>query len=635
MDSSASSLTPPASDSVGDKDVPLQPIPASVESAPNTGVTASSTDLLSAPANSLSPARKYIPYGSGPESPQPYSPRAESQVEDGSTSGYDSEASMQPIMTKLPPPSASINEHAAIGGAGVVPRSLEAAGNTEKKSSRKKWIIGGVVAAALAAAAIGLGVGFGTRGNSQKPEAANAGSNAEASVSISVGAPSTTAAATTSINPSSTTTSSASPSSTAVYPLPLKSLDVIRGVNLGGWIVPEPFLVPSIFTLANGTRVRDEWILCSTIGKAACTTLLENHYDTFITEQDIKEISEVGLNLIRIPINYWALNANASDPYPENVGWKYIDRVIGWARKYGLNVKIDLHDAPGNQNPWGLSGREAFFDWEFNSQNYFGRTTATLEAVVKACAGPNYTHVKFLEMLNEPTLIFMTPENQQKVSNWYIDVIAKLRVITADQTLYPTGGPKFGINDGFQFLGVLGGQTPAAFGLGDVFMDFHFYSIYTLAELSLNWTDRMNYACNNWGTTTRTYNTTRAPTMVGEFSAAWTDCAQYINGMYENARSDGTYTASPYPNTCNCSCLSPQMSDYRFFDSTKKTMMRQWTETQMDMAEKNGIGWIYWTWRTQENNGVPVAPDFNYKLGVEQGWIPRDPSPAGRMFGCK
>ena len=30
--------------------------------------------------------------------------------------------------------------------------------------------------------------------------------------------------------------------------------------------------------------------------------------------------------------------------------WQYILKALGWARKYGLRVKIDLHTIPGSQN---------------------------------------------------------------------------------------------------------------------------------------------------------------------------------------------------------------------------------------------------------------------------------------------
>ncbi|KAJ3335714.1 exo-1,3-beta-glucanase, partial [Gonapodya sp. JEL0774] len=545
-------------------------------------------------------------------------------------SGYESEGTQGMLSSQSPVSpnvessfSYLVSQSDAAQDAGTSPTNVDRDTARQSKSRARMFGLIGAIVLVAAGLAIGLGVGLTVNRNSSNTTAqvvvggTNAQGNSTLATTIASGV-GASATSTTTIAPSSTspatTTAAASPSPDAGA-RPLKNLDVIRGVNIGGWIVVEAYINPKLFTLPNGTRVRDEWTLCSVLGKEASTALFENHYNTFITEDDIRQISDAGLNLIRIPVNYWAINAVSSEPYPENIGWKYVDRVLGWARKYGLNVKFDLHSAPGNQNPWGLSGREGFFDWQFNSDKYFNRTTATLEMMIQAIAGPNYTHVKYFELLNEPTLYSLDATNKAKVYGWYAEVLGKLRGILSDRTRYPSGGPALGINDGFEFLNVLNGQTPTAAGLGDIFMDFHFYSMFTLTELQLSWQDRMNYACTTWAGELSTYNRTRAPTMVGEFSAAYTDCTQYLNGMYENSRSDGTYLASPYPNTCNCTCLSPEMSDYRVFTPAKKALMRQWAETQMDMAEKNGIGWVYWTWKIEDDK----APDFNYKLGLENG----------------
>ena len=33
-------------------------------------------------------------------------------------------------------------------------------------------------------------------------------------------------------------------------------------------------------------------------------------------------------------------------------GWDYLERCIRWASQYKMKVLIDLHCAPGSQNPW-------------------------------------------------------------------------------------------------------------------------------------------------------------------------------------------------------------------------------------------------------------------------------------------
>jgi glucan 1,3-beta-glucosidase len=127
----------------------------------------------------------------------------------------------------------------------------------------------------------------------------------------------------------------------------------IRGVNLGGWLVLEPFITPSLFT---ATGVIDEWTLCASLGPAESKKVMDKHYATFYTEDDFKQIAEYGLNFVRIPIGYWAIDVVDGEPFVPELSWNYLLKGINWARKYGLRVLIDLHALPGSQNGWNHSG---------------------------------------------------------------------------------------------------------------------------------------------------------------------------------------------------------------------------------------------------------------------------------------
>ena len=128
------------------------------------------------------------------------------------------------------------------------------------------------------------------------------------------------------------------------------------GVNLGGWLNTEPFIVPSLYqTYASGdggTAV-DEYTLSQNMG-ADLETAMTEHYDTFITEDDIAEIAESGLNWIRLPIGHWAVETWPGEPYLERVSWTYVLKAIQWCRKYGIRINLDLHTVPGSQSESSL-----------------------------------------------------------------------------------------------------------------------------------------------------------------------------------------------------------------------------------------------------------------------------------------
>jgi len=132
----------------------------------------------------------------------------------------------------------------------------------------------------------------------------------------------------------------------------------VRGVNLGGWFVLEPWITPSIFEpWANSNTVVDEYTLCQTLGKDQAYSTLSNHWNTWITESDFAQIAAAGLNHVRIPIGYWSVAPIDGEPYVQGA-YDVLNTALGWAQAHGISVWIDLH------------GGELF-------QMYFHRATLT------------------------------------------------------------------------------------------------------------------------------------------------------------------------------------------------------------------------------------------------------------------
>lgn len=124
----------------------------------------------------------------------------------------------------------------------------------------------------------------------------------------------------------------------------------IYGVNLGGWLVIEPFITPHLFEafLKSEKIPIDEWTLVQALGTSAAS-VIENHYKTFITEEDFAQIASAGLNWVRIPIGWWLIETLGDEPFLARVSWKYLLKAFTWARKYGLRINLDFHAVPGSQ----------------------------------------------------------------------------------------------------------------------------------------------------------------------------------------------------------------------------------------------------------------------------------------------
>lgn len=132
-----------------------------------------------------------------------------------------------------------------------------------------------------------------------------------------------------------------------------------RGINLGGWL--------------------------------SQAELTKKHCDTFITEDDIKQIAEWGFDHIRLPVDYNLVQDN--DGKFIDSGFAYIDKCIEWCGKCGLNMILDLHKTAGFSFDDGECEKGFFYD-----NNMISRFTALWTEFAKRYG--KYGAAAF-ELLNE------------------------------------------------------------------------------------------------------------------------------------------------------------------------------------------------------------------------------------------
>jgi glucan 1,3-beta-glucosidase len=83
--------------------------------------------------------------------------------------------------------------------------------------------------------------------------------------------------------------------------------------------------------------------------------------------------------------------------------------------------------------------------------------------------------------------------------------------------------------------------------------------------------------------------------VVGEWSAAETDCAQYLNGYNTGARYDGTFPGSTYHGTC------ADKNNIADWDQTLRGDVRGYIEAQLETFEAVTNGWIFWNFKTERS----------------------------------
>ncbi|KIM22994.1 glycoside hydrolase family 5 protein, partial [Serendipita vermifera MAFF 305830] len=395
--------------------------------------------------------------------------------------------------------------------------------------------------------------------------------------------------------------------------------DTVKGVNIGGWLVTEPFIVPALYqkysgmTYDNGSfRIIDEWKLVEQMKADGSIGELETHYDTFITEEDFAQIAGAGLNWVRLPIPFWAIETVGNEPYLQGVQWKYVLKAIGWARKYGLRINLDLHTHPGSQNGWnhsGLSGGALGVNWLNGVMGIANaqRSLDYIRIITEFISQPEYAPVvPFFGIVNEPRIMqgnhVLDP---QAVQNFYYEAYNVIRNVTG---IGEGKGPMISFHDGF-----LDFTTWNTFmtGADRIALDTHPYfafdgpNVAPLAEF-------LPRPCSRWAANINTTQNTFGVITAGEWSVAVNDCGLFVTGVGAPVAYGGG----------DCT----QWTNYETWDQATKDSLKTFALATMDALQN----WFFWTWKIGPSavDNMVRAPFWSYKLGLEQGWLPTDPREA-------
>ncbi|KAJ1894881.1 hypothetical protein LPJ66_004923 [Kickxella alabastrina] len=388
----------------------------------------------------------------------------------------------------------------------------------------------------------------------------------------------------------------------------LPDTGIIRGVNIGGVFLIEPFIKPSLFDqfliLNEVDRPVDEWTFSATLGKQEARKQLEEHWNTFVTKEDLETLAEYGINWIRIPIGYWAFNITDDEPFVDGQV-PYIERMLEWARDIGLKVELDLHGAPGSQNGFDNSGRRGSPQWLYSRTN-IDRTLDALNKMSQLAA--EWEDVVYgIQIMNEPSR-WKWPAAD--IFKFYNEAYELVRGISPDTY--------FMIHD--TFLSPNDWPSLVNTTWTNALMDTHIYQMFDEYVVSLDESAHIDLVAKMAENIT-IFDRSQFGVVVGEFSAATHDCTKYINGLGRGSRWEGTLEGMDRPHCPfeTCSCTGDYGSNYKEFSTHYKRFLRRYIDAQLAIYDKEILGWFYWNFKTEG------APEWDYLLGVEQGWIPKFP----------
>lgn len=278
--------------------------------------------------------------------------------------------------------------------------------------------------------------------------------------------------------------------------------------------------------------------------------LVVYQWETWVTEDIIKELANSGINSLRLPVGDYMYKPYG--PY-RNGCWdgslEYVDKLLDWAYSYGLSVLLDIHALKDSQNGFDNSGQAMGFKWTTAIKNEF-TTDITFEHWPIRDArwigtfsqeDANYTVIKYdniqhaldvitimsKEYQGHPAVHGLEPVNEP----WqYTPIDVLKRYYWEGYLIVKKANPYwiYVMHDSFRLdTNIWGGFMD---GCPERALDTHIYQAWRNPDSRLGYFQDACATKRAIGDMEREFG----PVIVGEWSLATDNCAMWLNGFNDN-----------------------------------------------------------------------------------------------------
>ncbi|KAJ2064062.1 hypothetical protein GGI17_001254 [Coemansia sp. S146] len=344
---------------------------------------------------------------------------------------------------------------------------------------------------------------------------------------------------------------------------------MVRGVNIGGFLVPEFWITPSLIAAIPEPKPNDYLQLCNRLGPEATLNLMRRHWESWVTEAEIQRLAAAGITHLRIPIGHWEF-VDSDEGFVRG-GLPYFKRLVYWANRHGLKVIPDMHTAPGSQNGFDNSGSTTGVNWTKDQRNV-SLSKRALQTMLKYIANDPVllATTDAVDMLNEPFI-----DSLDFGQLWEYDTGGHILISNGLGKTPPVVSI---VDRGFKEFSWWQSRWPRDWNskYADAWLDAHLYHVFDRNIDDWPLESHLRLVCQN-GRDLKA-NSTSFPIIVGEWSLALPQAA--LRGRENEAR-------------------------------------RRFAEAQLDAYELGGAGWIFWCFKTE------ASPEWSFLDALDRSWMPQ------------
>jgi endoglucanase len=210
----------------------------------------------------------------------------------------------------------------------------------------------------------------------------------------------------------------------------------LRGVGLGGWMNMENFI-----TGYPSTESLQRKVLLKALGEEGYRRFFDRFLDVFFADEDAALLAELGLNCVRIPVNYRHFEDDMAPFELKENGFLLLDRAIERCARHGLYSVIDLHALPGCQNQHWHSDNPTHWAFFWAHRHFQDRVVYLWQALARRYRGNPW--VAGYNPINEPG-----DAEGSNIWPFYKRLVDAVRTVDPDHILFLDGNrysTEFGI----------------------------------------------------------------------------------------------------------------------------------------------------------------------------------------------
>lgn len=180
---------------------------------------------------------------------------------------------------------------------------------------------------------------------------------------------------------------------------------VLRGFGLGGWMLPEGYMLRFPNPYSSPTRIREAVVALT--DERTADDFFEQYEANYVTREDLAQVKAWGFNSVRIAFNANRILPPEKQKKPgklvfDESGMALLDKAVRWSAQHELYVILDMHGAPGGQSAHNIAdATDGALLWE-QAEVYQPRTIALWETLAQ-----RYNENPWVigyDLLNEPIL---------------------------------------------------------------------------------------------------------------------------------------------------------------------------------------------------------------------------------------